>query len=228
MSLPYALKTELDTIPHATPYLTSSAEKRVVWGQRLGTQSRPRVGLVWSGNPEHKNDHKRSIPLAEIIKHLPDSFEYVSLQKEVRQADAELLANSGIRHFGADLKDFMDTAALCDLMVTVISVDTSVAHLAGALGKPTWVLLPYAPDWRWLLERDDSPWYASAKLYRQAQDRQWAPVLGQVASDLLLTNTVARQRRPKLADSQAQKVSTLVQEGSALYQQGQLQEAKRF
>jgi hypothetical protein len=174
------------------------------------------VGLVWSGNPAHKKDHNRSIPLAELINRLPDSFEYVCLQKELRQADAELLGNSGIRHFGADLKDFTDTAALCDLMDTVISVDTSVAHLAGALGKPTWVLLPFVPDWRWLLERDDSPWYASVKLYRQAEDRQWAPVLGQVVNDLLQTIAVAPQRMPETVDSESQEVATLVQEGLAL------------
>jgi hypothetical protein len=92
-------------------------------------------------------------------------------------------------------------------MDTVISVDTSVAHLAGALGKPTWVLLPHVPDWRWLLERDDSPWYDSVKLYRQAQDRQWSPVLGQVASDLLQTSAVAQHAVPKTVYSPSQKVA---------------------
>jgi hypothetical protein len=102
--------------------------------------------------------------------------------------DAELLAGSdlgiSIRHYGQELKDFTDTAALCALMDIVISVDTSVAHLAGAIGKPTWVLLPYVPDWRWLLDRDDSPWFESVRLYRQSKDRRWEPVLECVAKDL--------------------------------------------
>jgi ADP-heptose:LPS heptosyltransferase len=106
------------------------------------------------------------------------------LQKELRSADQEALQASSVRFFGAEIQDFSDTAALCDLVDLVISVDTSVAHLAGALGKPTWVLLPYAPDWRWMLDRDDSPWYPSVKLYRQDRDRSWTPVLERVASGL--------------------------------------------
>ena len=103
----------------------------------------------------------------------------------MRTEDRAQLVSSNIRFFGEELKDFSDTAALCALMDVVISVDTSVAHLAGALGKTTWVLLPYAPDWRWLLDRNDSPWYASIKLYRQGKEIQWAPVLERVAKELL-------------------------------------------
>jgi ADP-heptose:LPS heptosyltransferase len=90
----------------------------------------------------------------------------------------------GVRHFGAELEDFTDTAALCALMDFVISVDTSVAHLSGALGRPTWILLPLLPDWRWLLDREDSPWYASAKLYRQSTSGQWDSVVEQVGHAL--------------------------------------------
>ena len=100
------------------------------------------------------------------------------------------MTNSAIKHYGNELNDFTDTAALCDLMDIVISVDTSVAHLAGALGKTTWILLPYVPDWRWLLDRDDSPWYESVKLYRQDEDRQYAPVLERVANDLLKISSI--------------------------------------
>ena len=102
----------------------------------------------------------------------------------MRQIDNEVLADSGISYFGEALSDFTDTAALCDLMDLVISVDTSVAHLAGAIGKRTWVLLPYVPDWRWMLDRDDSPWYTSLKLYRQNADKDWLPVLNKVSKDL--------------------------------------------
>jgi tetratricopeptide (TPR) repeat protein len=184
MSLPLAFKTDLTNIPHPAAYLHSTPSKREAWSQRLGPKTKPRVGLVWSGNTEHKNDHNRSLPLAELLQHLPDTFEYVSLQKEVRPSDQEALAASKLRHFGEALEDFTDTAALCDCVDVVVSVDTSVAHLAGALGRPTWVLLPHAPDWRWLLDREDSPWYACVKLYRQGEDRQWAGVLGRVARDL--------------------------------------------
>ncbi len=186
MSLPLAFKTELNTMPSPNAYLQADANKCNTWAQRLGEKTKPRVGLVWSGSTIHKNDRNRSMRLQEVLQHLPAGCEYVSLQKEVREADREVLASSGVRHYGDALVDFTDTAALCELMDVVVSVDTSVAHLAGALGKVTWLLLPYVPDWRWLLDRDDSPWYASMKLYRQGADRQWAAVLQQVAADLVL------------------------------------------
>ena len=186
MSLPLAFKTELLTIPSPSPYLCADANKLEQWSAKLGERKKPRIGLVWSGSTIHKNDHNRSLKLEALLSHLSKDYEYVSLQKEVRQVDAELLAGSDIRHYGQELKDFSDTAALCALMDIVISVDTSVAHLAGAIGKPTWVLLPYVPDWRWLLDRDDSPWYESVRLYRQSEDRRWEPVLECVAKDLAI------------------------------------------
>ena len=185
MSLPLAFKTELASIPSPQPYLKSSAEKLQVWRERLGEKSKSRIGLVWSGNKNHKNDHKRSLLLADVQPHLPKNFEYISLQKEVREVDKQTLDKSPIRSYGESLHDFSDTAALCDLMDLVISVDTSVAHLAGSLGKTTWIVLPRIPDWRWLLERHDSPWYESVTLFRQGKDRQYAPVLEQVAESLL-------------------------------------------
>jgi ADP-heptose:LPS heptosyltransferase len=103
----------------------------------------------------------------------------------VREEDKTTLTDSIIKNYGEQIIDFTDTAALCDLMDLVISVDTSVAHLAGALGKKTWILLPFSPDWRWLLDRDDSPWYESVKLYRQGRDREYGTVLRRVESDLL-------------------------------------------
>jgi ADP-heptose:LPS heptosyltransferase len=125
-------------------------------------------------NPAHKNDHNRSIGLAELIKHLPPGVQYVSLQQIVSDADQRVLTGyPEILHLGHLLKDFSDTAALCELMDLVVSVDTSVAHLSGALGRPTWILLPYVPDWRWMLNREDSPWYPSVKLYRQATPGEW-------------------------------------------------------
>ena len=184
LSLPLAFKTDLTNIPSPKPYLAASSQKTAEWAQRLGAKSKPRVGLVWSGSTAHKNDPNRSLTLQQLLPHLPGCCEYVSLQKEVREVDVQVLEGSGIGHYEQHIKDFVDTAALCQLMDLVISVDTSVAHLAGALGKTTWVLLPYAPDWRWLLDRDDSPWYESVKLYRQDASREWLSVLETLEGDL--------------------------------------------
>lgn len=185
LSLPLAFHTDMATIPRAPAYLQSPAHAVRDWEQRLGPRSAPRVGIVWSGNPQHAIDYNRSMPLELFVRCLPEGWECFSLQKEVRAEDrAALQAQSRIRHFGDALTDFSDTAALCSLMDVVVSVDTSVAHLSAALGRPTWILLPFVPDWRWLLDREDSPWYPTVKLYRQPADTDWPSVLAQVASDL--------------------------------------------
>jgi Tfp pilus assembly protein PilF len=190
LSLPWAFKTDLTTIPQSSPYLSSRADRRALWRERLGNKTKPRIGLAWSGNSAYKNDRNRSLPLAQVMQYLPEEFDYVSLQKDVRDEEKAILRKRAIAHYGDHLRDFADTAALCDLVDLVVSVDTSVAHLAGAMGKPTFVLLPYAADWRWLLDRTDSPWYESVTLYRQKNDKLWAPVLCQIASDLLKRRTV--------------------------------------
>ena len=185
MSLPLALQTDTASIPSCRRYLNADDTKRERWAQVLGSKTVPRVGLVWSGSPTHDDDLNRSIGLSALITSLPAGFEYFSLQKDVRTADMTALAGSQhVRHFGEQIVDFADTAALCELMDLVISVDTSVAHLSGALGVPTWVLLTHLPDWRWLLERRDSPWYPSVRLYRQSRARHWDDVLQSVANDL--------------------------------------------
>ncbi|MBA4327372.1 MAG: sulfotransferase [Polaromonas sp.] len=186
LSLPLAFNTRLDDIPAAVPYLHASAAKIARWQGALGPRTRPRVGLVWSGSSGHQHDHKRSIALAQFLALLPDGVQAVSLQKDVREADLPALqARPDLLHFGETLADFSDTAALCALVDVVVSVDTSVAHLAGALGRPVWLLLPTHPDWRWLLDRADSPWYPSARLFRQTVPGQWAGVLQQVRLALL-------------------------------------------
>ena len=186
LSLPLAFQTTLESIPSPGPYLQADPQKIKQWSERLGPQSRPRIGLVWSGNSQHSNDHNRSIPFELLLSQLPHRFDWVSLQREVREADQLALElHPHIRHFGTELEDFADTAALCASMDLVISVDTSVAHLSGALGQLTWVLLPSVPDWRWLLDRDDSPWYACVKLYRQTALGKWGPVLQRLSNDLL-------------------------------------------
>jgi ADP-heptose:LPS heptosyltransferase len=157
------------------------------WEKRLGLKTKPRIGLVWSGNRQHKNDHSRSLLLEEILPYLPAQFEYVSLQKEVSTTDKLVLeSNSQIQNFSNDLNDFIDTAALISCLDSVVSVDTSVAHLSGALGKKTLVLLSYVPDWRWLLDRVDSSWYSSVNLYRQSKSGDWGDPLKNVKEDLLL------------------------------------------
>ena len=185
LSLPLAFKTELHNIPSVSEHITSDSENVKKWQTKFGEKFKPRVGLVWSGSAEHKNDHNRSLTLSHLLSYLPSNMEYVCLQKELRGIDKVVLEkNSHIQFYGDALEDFTDTAALCDLIDVVISVDTSVAHLAGTLGKKTWVLLPYSPDWRWLLDRDDSPWYPSAKLYRQKKIGDWNGVLEKLKRDL--------------------------------------------
>jgi tetratricopeptide (TPR) repeat protein len=186
MSLPLAFKTALDTVPAMGKYLYGDPARIAKFQAKLGERHRPRVGLVWSGISAHKNDRNRSIRLTELIQHLPVEFEYISLQKELRPGDRETLESKPhIRHFADELRDFSDTAALGECLDLVISVDTSVAHLSAALGKRTWIVLPFRPDWRWLLERTDSPWYSAAKLYRQHRRGAWSEVLKQVKADML-------------------------------------------
>jgi tetratricopeptide (TPR) repeat protein len=185
MSLPLAFKTRLETIPAACQYLFSDIGKLSYWQTRLGERTKPRIGLVWSGNINQRNDHKRSIALAEMMRHFPDKFDYFCLQKDVRESDRQALQENPHIFYFADELDFDNTAALCDCMDLVISVDTSVAHLSAALGRKIWILLPKSPDWRWLLDRDDSPWYPSATLYRQRHLGDWSDVLQRVNADLM-------------------------------------------
>jgi ADP-heptose:LPS heptosyltransferase len=165
------------------------------WDDRLGPRDRLRIGLVWSGNPQHLNDHNRSIPFRMIADILDANASFVSLQKDVRPADhAALLERTDIRDVAVHLTDFSETAALISCLDLVISVDTSVAHLAAALGKPTWILLPRIPDYRWLLGRDDNPWYPSVRLFRQSESREYGSVIGRVRA--ALTDWLAGAERP--------------------------------
>jgi hypothetical protein len=155
------------------------------WDARLGLRRCPRIGLVWSGRPTHKNDRNRSVKLRALLPLLDIDAVFVSLQHDLRADDAATLKDQkNIIHFGDELRDFSDTAALISNLDLVISVDTSVAHLAGALSKPVWVLLPFIPDWRWLLDRDDSPWYPTARLFRQGNNRVWDDAIVRVRDAL--------------------------------------------
>jgi tetratricopeptide (TPR) repeat protein len=185
LSLPLALATRLATIPSTTPYLRAPSRASNTWKERLGPKDRRRIGLVWSGNPAHKNDRNRSISLSSLLPLLDVNATFISLQKHVRADDAVTLkARSDLLHFGEELQDFSDTAALISCLDLVISVDTSVAHLAGALERAVWVLQPFIPDWRWLLDRDDNPWYPTARLFRQDETRVWDNVIACVQTAL--------------------------------------------
>jgi tetratricopeptide (TPR) repeat protein len=184
LSLPLAFGTLLETIPSTTPYLSVPALVQD-WEAKLGPKDRLRVGLVWSGNPRHRDDIKRSIELNALSSLFDVAATFVSLQKELREGDAALLRErSDIISLGQSFENFADTAALISCLDLVISVDTSVAHLAGALGRPVWILLPFVPDWRWLLDRDDSPWYPTARLFRQTNTCDWHSMVDHVRTAL--------------------------------------------
>ena len=181
LSLPLAFGTRPETIP--PPIVPRSDPTRLaVWCERLGEKSRPRIGLAWSGNPGNRNDRNRSLALAELAPLLSQDFEWISLQKDVRADDGSVLtAYPGIRHFGAG---FADTAALIELTDLVIAVDTSIAHLAGTMGKRVWILLAFNADWRWPKDGDDSPWYPTARLFRQPALGDWASVVERLRGEL--------------------------------------------
>jgi tetratricopeptide (TPR) repeat protein len=185
MSLPLAFGTTLETIPQAN-YLPPLPAGRVrLWRDRLGPRHRLRVGLVWSGNPHQGNDRNRSMPFKALTPLLDLDATFVSLQKDVRPGDKALLeARTNIIDFTAELTDFAETAALIANLDLVITVCTSVAHLAATLGRPTWIMLPFVGDWRWLDGRDDSPWYPSVRLFRQDETRDYGVVIASVRAEL--------------------------------------------
>ncbi len=184
-SLPLAFDTMIETIPSRVPYISIDGNAPR-WEAFLGSVARPRIGIVWSGNPDHTNDRNRSLPLKALKPLFDTTAQFVSLQKNARESDlAVLREHGGILDAAPELESFADTAALIQQLDLVISVDTSVAHLAGALGKPVWILLPYVPDYRWLLDRDDTPWYPTARLYRQTARRDYAEVIDRMRADLL-------------------------------------------
>jgi hypothetical protein len=185
MSMPWIFKHDLHEIPARQSYLFAAETDVNNWSQKLGVKQRKRVGLAWAGNPNHTNDKRRSLALAKLKPILAANDEFHSLQKDMPPADDALLAElANIHCWQHDLKSFADTAALISNMDLVICIDSAVAHLAGALGCPTWLLLPHAPDFRWMLARDDSPWYPSMRIFRQQQADDWDGVVESVVEEL--------------------------------------------
>jgi hypothetical protein len=188
LSLPLAFSTEPVTIPAGIPYIAPADDEVRSWRQRL-PQRQPLIGLVWSGARAHDNDLNRSMPLKTLapVLDLPD-VTFVSLQHAVREQDAAALEDyPNVIQIADGFRDFADTAAAIAALDLVIAADTAVAHLAGAMGKPLLLLLPFGADFRWLRERDDSPWYPSARLFRQPQFADWTGAIGALRQDLMRT-----------------------------------------
>lgn len=182
LSLPLAFGTTLESIPAQVPYLRAPADRVSAWRQRLGPKTKPRVGVVWAGSRSIDND-QRSLRLDDFARACDADVEFLGLQKEVRPTDAkELARHPHIRNL--ELGDFADTAGVLENLDVVLTVDTAAAHLAGALGRPVWILLPFAPTWRWLLGRDDSPWYPTARLFRQPEPGDWKEPLARARAAL--------------------------------------------
>jgi tetratricopeptide (TPR) repeat protein len=186
MSLPWRLGTTLDTLPATVPYLAADPAKVALWCERLTAAPGLKVGLVWAGSPKTGHDRQRSLAASVLLPQLPrEGVSLFSLQKDHRSGDeAALAAHGAITDLAPLLGDFSDTAAAVSVLDLVITIDSAVAHLAGALGRPTWVLLPYALDWRWLRHRTDSPWYPSARLFRQDAPGAWAGALARLGAAL--------------------------------------------
>jgi tetratricopeptide (TPR) repeat protein len=185
MDIPHALGLTLDAVPTDTPYLFADHAAIAQYQDLIPPMGARRVGLSWAGRSNHENDRKRSLTFTQISTLFTrGDSEWVSLQRVVPQQDIAVLETSGIPDWGGGFSDFSATAAAIMALDLVITVDTAIAHLAGALGKPVWVLLPFHADWRWLTDRTDSPWYPTARLFRQSKRGDWVNVLDQVADAL--------------------------------------------
>ena len=165
--------------------LAAPADRLAAWADAVAPSPRLKLGLVWFGKPTHKNDRNRSLGLDQLIEALPEGVDLYSLHDRARPEDAAALAaHPQIRRFDDRLRDFADTAALAAQMDLVVAVDTAAAHLAAATGRPTWILLPFSPDWRWLLGREDNPWYPTVRLFRQPAPGDWGAVMDELSQAL--------------------------------------------
>lgn len=185
MSLPMALGLTLADLPGAMPYLQPHAQRVERWRERLGKLPRPWVALAWAGRPTHMNDANRSLALEQLAPLARCDATFLSIQKGPAEAQSVHPPDGmSLVSLSSEIADFEDTAAILSLADLLISVDSSPVHLAGALGQPVWVMLPFVPDWRWLLAREDSPWYPHARLFRQPAHGDWASVTATIAREL--------------------------------------------
>lgn len=181
LSLPHNLNLTLKNLPLFESYIKSDPLKKKAWTKIIGRKNKSQFGICWSGSTTHKNDGNRSIRLIDFLEAFPKNHTLISLQKEVRAEDLPTLQNNqNIQDYSQKIDDFSDTAAICDLMDIVVTVDTSIAHLAGAMGKPVFLLLPTSTDFRWLLNREDTPWYPSMRIFRQKTPGDWKPVFSKI------------------------------------------------
>jgi TPR repeat len=182
MSVPRILKTTVQTVPANVPYIRASVDRASYWAGRLPKDGTRKIGIAWAGRPEHPNDRRRSIGV-DLLSPFAQSpgVTFVTIQPRPANVPTPALP---LLDFGPELKDFSDTAALISQLDLIVSVDTSVAHLAGAIGRAVWLLLPFSPDWRWLMRRSDTPWYPSMRLFRQERLGDWAGVVQRVVGEL--------------------------------------------
>jgi hypothetical protein len=186
-SLPLALKTDAATIPATIPYLHADDARIAKWRPRLAALPGKRVTLAWAGHARHANDRNRSMDLEALVPLLAlDGISFVSIQRELRENDATTLArHANVTPIGDEFADMADTAAVAALTDLTLAVDTSVVHLAGGIGRPVWVMLPFSPDWRWTLKEEFSPWYPQTRLFRQPAIGDWPSVIAQVRDALI-------------------------------------------
>ena len=197
LSLPQRFQTRLNTIPNPVGYLRARPEIVAKWAERIGTGPELKVGVVWTGNPKHINNRYRSITAEALLPLLGiEGTRFFSLQVGARHGELTKCSGGAVPDFSAELGDYGETAGVIANLDLVVSICTSVAHLTGSLGKPLWVLLNSVPDWRWMLEREDSPWYPSARLFRQRKLGEWGDVLERVGTEL---RAVAAGDRSRLA-----------------------------
>jgi tetratricopeptide (TPR) repeat protein len=195
LSLPFVFNTRVETIPAKIPYITADTELVRKWGKKLhDDNSLFKIGLVWAGNPKHKNNYDRSCSL-EVFRPLTqcENISFYSLQKgEAGKQAKNSFEGMNFIDYMDEVHDFADTAALIENLDLIVSVDTAVAHLAGALGKQVWTLLPFAPDWRWMLNREDSPWYPTMRLFRQPSPGDWKSVIDKIKDELCKTDGILK------------------------------------
>lgn len=185
MSLPLAMGLQLRDLPGSTSYLSADPARIEKWRARLAPLPRPLAGLVWAGRPTHTNDARRSMALSDLAPLAQEGVTFVALQKGPAAEQAKTPPpGMALVSLSDEIDDFEDTAAILTLLDVLVSIDSSPVHLAGALGRPAWVMLPFVPDWRWLLGREDTPWYPSVRLFRQQAHGEWGPVLASVAAAL--------------------------------------------